>query len=136
MGMEDALSRLLLHRIGLVAVSGITATMFAGSAVTGAGVTAALPVAVPSVTDFQLLTASITPPSEAACFAVNRRCFTASAMENAYNLPPLYAAGDEGQGVTIAIIDSFGNPNMESDLANFDMQMKLPHMCGEPGAAC
>jgi subtilase family serine protease len=57
-------------------------------------------------------------------------------MENSYNLPPLYALGDEGQGVTIAIIDSFGNPNMASDLANFDTQMGLPHMCGEPGAAC
>jgi subtilase family serine protease len=57
-------------------------------------------------------------------------------MENSYNLPPLYALGDEGQGVTIAIIDSFGNPNMASDLANFDTQMGLPHMCGEPGQPC
>jgi subtilase family serine protease len=57
-------------------------------------------------------------------------------MENSYNLGPLYAAGDAGQGVTIAIIDSFGNPNMASDLANFDTQMGLPHMCGEPGQAC
>lgn len=57
-------------------------------------------------------------------------------MQNSYNLPPLYAAGNAGQGVTIAIIDSFGNPNMASDLANFDTQMGLPHMCGEPGAAC
>jgi subtilase family serine protease len=57
-------------------------------------------------------------------------------MEHSYNLPPLYAAGDAGQGVTIAIIDSFGNPNMASDLANFDTQMGLQHMCGEPGQAC
>jgi subtilase family serine protease len=57
-------------------------------------------------------------------------------MQNSYNLQPLYAANDEGQGVTIAIIDSFGNPNMASDLANFDTQMGLPHMCGEPGQAC
>ena len=57
-------------------------------------------------------------------------------MENSYNLQPLYAAGNEGQGVTIAIIDSFGNPNMASDLANYNTQMGLPHMCGEPGQAC
>jgi subtilase family serine protease len=57
-------------------------------------------------------------------------------MQNSYNLPPLYAAGNRGQGVTIAIIDSFGNPNMASDLANFNTQMGLPHMCGEPGQAC
>jgi subtilase family serine protease len=41
---------------------------------------------------------------------------------------PAYQAGHEGQGTTIAIIDSFGNPNMASDLANFSAQMGLPHM--------
>ena len=96
---------------------------------------ARLPNPVPAITDAQLISGALTPPSEAACFAIGRRCFTASAMQNSYNLPPLYAAGDEGQGATIAIIDSFGNPNMASDLANFDTHMGLPHMCGEPGAA-
>jgi subtilase family serine protease len=95
-----------------------------------------LPAPVPAVSDYQLLTASTTPPTEAQCFAIGRRCFTPLAMQNSYNLTPLLNAGNEGQGVTIAIIDSFGNPNMASDLANFDTQMGLPHMCGEPGAAC
>jgi subtilase family serine protease len=95
-----------------------------------------LPAPVPVVADYQLMTASTTPPTEAQCFAVHRRCFTPTAMQNSYNLQPLYKAGHAGQGVTIAIIDSFGNPNMASDLANFDTQMDLPHMCGEPGAAC
>lgn len=95
-----------------------------------------MPVPVPAISDYQFLSASTTPPAESACFARGRRCFTAAAMENSYNLPALYAMGDEGQGVTIAIIDSFGNPNMASDLANFDTQMGLPHMCGEPGQAC
>jgi subtilase family serine protease len=91
---------------------------------------------VPAITDAQLVSGALTPPSEAACFAIGRRCFTASAMQNSYNLPPLYAAGDEGQGVTIAIIDSFGSPNMASDLANFNTQMGLPHMCGEANHTC
>jgi len=90
----------------------------------------------PTLSDAQLVTSDVTPPTEADCFALGRRCFTAASMENSYNLPPLYAAGNEGQGVTIAIIDSFGNPNMASDLANFNTQMNLPHMCGEPGQAC
>jgi len=113
-----------------------------GAAVAGAPVAAApmsaarLPAPVPAISDFQFLAASTTPPTESDCFAIGRRCFTPAAMENSYNLPPLYANGDEGQGVTIAIIDSFGNPNMASDLANFDAQMNLPHMCGEPGQAC
>jgi subtilase family serine protease len=94
------------------------------------------PTVVPAVTDSQLVSAALTPPTEAQCFALGRRCFTAASMENSYNLAPLYAAGVDGTGVTIAIIDSFGNPNMASDLANFDTQMGLPHMCGEPGAAC
>ena len=95
-----------------------------------------MPAAVPTVTDSQLVSASTTPPSEAACFAIGRRCFTPTSMQNSYNLGPLYAAGNDGRGMTIAIIDSFGNPNMASDLANFDTQMGLPHMCGEPGQAC
>lgn len=113
-----------------------------GAAVAGASVgatplsAARLPAPVPTVSDYQFLSASTTPPAESACFAIGRRCFTAAAMENSYNLPALYALGDEGQGATIAIIDSFGNPNMASDLANFDTQMNLPHMCGEPGQAC
>src|SRR5919201_176524 len=94
------------------------------------------PGAVLATSNSQLVPAGVPPPSESACLAIGRRCFTATAMENSYNLPPLYAAGDKGQGVTIAIIDSFGNPNMASDLANFDTQMGLPHMCGEPGLAC
>ena len=72
---------------------------------------------VPAVSDYQLLTSSTTPPTEADCYAIGRRCFTAAAMQASYNLPSLYAEGDEGQGMTIAIIDSFGNPNMASDLA-------------------
>jgi subtilase family serine protease len=95
-----------------------------------------LPNPIPTLTDSQLVSASLTPPSEAQCFAIGRRCFTPISMQNSYNLGPLYTEGFEGQGVTIAIIDSFGNPNMAADLANFDTQMGLPHMCGEPGQAC
>ena len=97
---------------------------------------ARLPSPAPTVSDYQLVSGDVTPPSESDCFASGRRCFTASSMENSYNLPPLYASGDEGQGVTIAIIDSFGSPNMASDLANFDTQMGLPHMCGEADYTC
>jgi subtilase family serine protease len=95
-----------------------------------------LPAPVPTVAEYQFLSSSATPPAESDCFAAGRRCFTPTSMQNSYNLAPLYAAGAEGQGTTIAIIDSFGNPNMASDLANFETQMGLPHMCGEPDQAC
>jgi subtilase family serine protease len=96
----------------------------------------ALPVPKPTFSDALWLTGSTTPPSEANCNSVGRRCFTATSMENSYDLRPLYNMGDEGQGVTVAIIDSFGNPNMASDLENFSTQEGLPQMCGEPGVTC
>src|SRR5215468_11723841 len=125
------------------AVRRVVTIGFAGAAAlglgpAGAGVVAAsnLPAPVPVVADYQYLSGSTTPPAESDCNSVGRRCFTPTSMQASYNLPPLYAAGDEGQGKTIAIIDSFGNPNMASDLGNFNTQMGLPHMCGEPGVTC
>ena len=128
--------RLQLRPVATLAVCGAVALM--GAPVGSAALAAAtsVPAPVPAVSDYQLMAAGTTPPTEAQCFAIGRRCFTATAMQNSYNVTPLLKAGDDGRGVTIAIIDSFGNPNMASDLANFDTQMSLPHMCGEPGAAC
>ncbi len=102
----------------------------------GAASAAGFPVPKPTVSDFQWLTGSQTPPTEANCFSVHRRCFTPTSMQNSYNLGPLYAAGNEGQGMTVAIIDSFGNPNMASDLNVFNNAEGLGHMCGEPGVTC
>jgi subtilase family serine protease len=138
MRMEDPLTRIQLRLAAApVAAFALSATALVGgpagsAALAGSG----LPAPMPAVADYHLLSSSTTPPTESQCFAIGRRCFTATAMQNSYNLPALYNMGDEGQGVTIAIIDSFGNPNMASDLANFNTQMNLPHMCGEPGQAC
>ncbi len=101
-----------------------------------ASAVATFPAPTPTVSDFLWLTGSQTPPTEANCFSVGRRCFTPTSMQNSYNVSKLYAAGHEGQGVTVAIIDSFGDPNIESDLNVFDTAMGLPHMCGETGVAC
>jgi subtilase family serine protease len=137
--MEDS----MFHQYMRQTARRVVTFVFAGAAAlglgpAGAGMAAAgnLPPPTPSIVEYQFLSGSTTPPTEANCFSIGRRCFTPTSMRNSYNLPPLYAAGDEGQGVTIAIIDSFGNPNMASDLANFNTQMGLQHMCGEPGVAC
>ena len=122
----------------------VVTVSFAGAAAlglgpAGAGIAAAagsLPAPVPAVADYQYLSASTTPPAQSDCSSVGRRCFNPASMQASYNLPPLYAANEAGQGTTIAIIDSFGNPNMASDLGNFDTQMGLQHMCGEPGVTC
>jgi subtilase family serine protease len=127
--------RLTARPVAALAVCG-AAVLAGGPAGSAALAASSLPVPVPAVAEYQFLSASTTPPAQSDCASVGRRCFTPTSMQNSYNLLPLYGANYEGQGITIAIIDSFGNPNMASDLANFDTQMGLPHMCGEPGQAC
>src|SRR5215467_13102751 len=123
-GMEISVFHEHMRKI----VRQVVTVSFAGAAAlglgpAGAGIAAAagsLPAPVPAVTDYQYLSASTTPPAESDCTSVGRRCFTSASMQASYNLPPLYAANEAGQGMTIGIIDSFGNPNM----------------CGEPGVTC
>jgi subtilase family serine protease len=95
------------------------------------------PVVHPLVSDWQFLSSSTTPPSQAACNAVGRRCFNPTAMHNSYNYASLLAAGNEGQGKTIAIVDSFGSSTIRNDLGVFNTAFGLPHMCGEtPAVSC
>jgi subtilase family serine protease len=68
---------------------------------------AAVVVAVyPTVAEYTQLTTSATPPTQAQCASAGRRCFGPQAIRAAYNGGPLYAAGYDGSGQTIAIIDS------------------------------
>jgi subtilase family serine protease len=93
----------------------------------------------PAVAEWQFLSSSTAPPSEADCFAVGRRCFNPTAMQNSYNVTPLYGAGFagfSGQGKTIAVIDSFGSATIANDLNNFSTVFNLPHLCGEAGVTC
>ena len=103
--------------------------------VPGAAV-AALPAPVPLITDYQLVGTGLMPPSQSACNGIGRRCWAPGPFQNAYNLPPLYAAGNKGQGVTVAVVDSFGDQTIRADLNNFNTQFGLPHMCGEDNHAC
>jgi subtilase family serine protease len=98
---------------------------------------AASPVVYPLVSDWQFLSGSTTPPSQAACNAVGRRCFNPTSMHNSYNYTSLLAAGNQGQGKTIALVDSFGSDTIRSDLSVFNTAFGLPHMCGEtPAVSC
>ncbi len=53
-------------------------------------------------------------------------CFDPGQLRTAYHLPPLYARGVTGKGVTIMIVDSFGSPTIKADLAAFDRQFGYP----------
>jgi subtilase family serine protease len=90
----------------------------------------------PLAVDFQQVGTALTPPTEAQCNAVGRRCFAPAALQNAYNLSALYAAGNQGQGITVAVVDSFGSNTIRTDLNNFNTQFGLPHMCGEANHTC
>ena len=88
---------------------------------------------VPQIDDWAYLGNSTTPPSQAACNAVGRRCFNPAAMAISYNYAGLHAAGNLGQGKTIAVVDSFGASTIRQDLGVFNTAFGLPHLCGETG---
>ncbi|HEX5502570.1 MAG TPA: S53 family peptidase [Thermomicrobiales bacterium] len=90
----------------------------------------------PTVSDYAFISGSTTPPTEAQCASVGRRCFSPQAIQAAYNLGPLYAAGNQGQGITIAIVDSYGSDTIAHDLHVFNQAFGLQPMCGEEGVTC
>lgn len=53
-------------------------------------------------------------------------CYRPSQFQQAYDLNPLYAMHLNGQGRTIILVDSYGSPTIESDLATFDTEFNLP----------
>ncbi len=105
----------------------VATTLSAGS--TGA-------VFSPAVAEWQFLSASTTPPTEAQCYSVGRRCFDPLSMANSYNYAGLHALGDQGQGKTIAVIDSYGSDTIRHDLHVFNQAFGLQTMCGEEGVTC
>lgn len=126
------------RRLGVL--GGLSALMCSSAVFVAGGGTAVVagPVMAPSISDWQFVSAGLAPPLESACNAVvpGRRCFNPASMANSYNYAGLHTGGLEGQGTTIAIVDSFGSDTIASDLNNFDTQFGLPHMCGEPGVTC
>jgi len=54
------------------------------------------------------------------------RCYQPSQIQNAYDITPLLDAGKDGTGRTIVIIDAYGSPDIEADLAQFNATMGLP----------
>jgi subtilase family serine protease len=114
--------------VGITAVAAATA---AATTVTGPASTAptASTVQVTVRPDAIRLPGTPTsgPPTTAECEKTNGiACFSPGQLRAAYHLPPLYAKGVTGKGVTIMIVDSFGSPTIKSDLAKFDRQFGYP----------
>ncbi len=93
-------------------------------------------VFTPAATEWVFVSASATPPTESDCYAVGIRCFVPQSMANSYNYAVLHALGNQGQGVTIAIIDSYGSDTIRHDLHVFNQAFGLQAMCGEEGVTC
>ena len=120
---------LLLAALGLVGLSASAVTPAARTQLRGI-------LMYPVVSDYVQISSSETPPTEAQCFSVNRRCFTPQAIQAAYNVDPLYAQGVTGAGITIAIVDAYGNDNMAHDLHVYDQAFGIAPLCGEEGVTC
>jgi subtilase family serine protease len=68
-----------------------------------------------------------TAPTTVQCreaFGIN--CYSPLQIETAYQTPSLYRKGVTGTGETIALVDSYGSPTIQSDLATFDAAYGLP----------
>ena len=67
------------------------------------------------------------PPTQAQCEAFfTAPCYGPDQLQTAYNEHPLFNAGVTGAGQTIVIVDAFGSPTIQADLAVFDAQYNLP----------
>ena len=113
---------MLKRCLSLLATAGLAAAMAFPA---GAASTAVLPAVAPAYSDALLISAGTTPPTEAQCESVGRTCFTPQAIQSAYNVGPLYAGGWTGEGVTIAVVDSFGSDTIAHDLHVFDQAFNL-----------
>ncbi len=62
-----------------------------------------------------------TPPTTVYCeLHYHIACYLPAQIQQAYDLPRLYRSGITGRGQTIVIVDSFGSPTVQRDLARFD----------------
>jgi subtilase family serine protease len=117
-------------------ISGAVAAIGAASALPGlaaAGQATASVAPIPAVTGNLIgRLAGSQPPTTAQCLVApplgpGIPCYSGVQLEKHYGLPTLYADGWNGKGKTIAIVDSYGSPTIQSDLQTFDSELGLPN---------
>jgi len=123
-----------VHRLGRLLAT-LTILVGAGS-ISFISPAVAAPLFQPAIAEWLQLNSSTTPPTQADCATVGRRCFTPASMANSYNYASLLAGGNQGQGKTIAVVDSYGSDTIAHDLHVFDQAFGLQAMCGEEGVTC
>ncbi len=66
-------------------------------------------------------------PTTAQCESIYRiACYSADQIRRAYGVDQLGREGLTGRGETIVLVDSYGSPTLQSDLAAFDQANGLP----------
>ncbi|HJY93976.1 MAG TPA: hypothetical protein VJ371_03430, partial [Streptosporangiaceae bacterium] len=109
-------------------LAGLSGPAVAGAVAVAAGGPAAAQATVLIHPDVQHAGhASKAPLTTAECEADFRvACYEPTQIQQAYNLPVLFAEGVTGKGATIVIVDSFGSPTIKNDLASYDGQFGIP----------
>jgi subtilase family serine protease len=65
-------------------------------------------------------------PTTADCqMALAINCYSPNQLEQAYGMNSLFNEGLNGSGRTIVIVDSFGSPTIQNDLASFDQEFGI-----------
>ncbi|OIV37710.1 hypothetical protein BIV57_09005 [Mangrovactinospora gilvigrisea] len=139
-GPRRTTARLGVLALALAAAAGPALAASGGAPPTGGRITLtatpAYPELRPSDSDYTQLSAGTTPPTQAQCASVKRRCFTPASTRAAYNTAPLLNAGTDGRGQTIAIFDSYGSDTVAHDLHVYDQAFGVAPLCGEEGVTC
>jgi subtilase family serine protease len=123
--LTHRMPRALWALAGVVVAAGSLALLPATTAI-APGVVPSRPAPVPFVIPIGAM-ATAAPPTIAQCLAsYGVPCYGPPQLQAAYDMTPLYSAGDKGKGKTIVLVDAFGSPTINSDLAAFDAGFNLP----------
>ena len=71
-------------------------------------------------------------PTSGCLTTLGIHCYAPFQFAKAYRLNDLEAAGIDGRGQTIAIVDSFGSPTIANDLHQFDQTFGVSNAAGIP----
>src|SRR5579871_5777324 len=71
-------------------------------------------------------TAAVTATPNCATPSQAQQGYAPDDLRNAYGITPLIQQGYTGKGQTVAVIESFGDPTIQTDVAKFDQAFCLP----------
>jgi subtilase family serine protease len=90
----------------------------------GVPATASIAIGPMMVSKYVSARQPLTEPQCESLFTV--ACYVPAQVQTAYDEQPLFNSGITGAGQTIAIVDAFGSPTIQADLATFDATFNLP----------